>query len=130
MSAFTGPLAIEEAHIDSDLWKLLSPLTYEVGDLGSGVFITAEPGFVSDGASIPWPISIVFPRWGKRYRRPSVIHDKCCRMINQGTPLAECPTRHRADRIFLEAMTVCGVSVPVRYAFYAAVSIVTFFKSW
>lgn len=128
MSLFTGPLAIEEAHVDSDYWRLLTPLAYEIGAVGSGVFVTAETGFVSDGASIPWPINIIFPRWGRRYRRPAVIHDKCCRMINQGTPLAECPTRTKADRIFLEAMTVCGVSAPVRYAFYLAVRIVSIIK--
>jgi hypothetical protein len=125
MSAFTGPLTVEEVKADSDLWRLKAPLPWEVGQIGSGVFVTAPVDFETDGASIPWPVSIVFPRWGKRYRRPAIIHDYLCRSINDGKPLPIAPRRSEADRIFLQAMRACGVSLPVRWAFYLAVSLYT-----
>jgi hypothetical protein len=123
MSAFTGPLTIREHDVDTDIWEMVSPLVWEIGHLGSGVFVTAESGFVSDGASIPFPVNIVFPRWGRKYRRPAVIHDHLCRLISAGTPDPAAPRRKDADRVFLEAMRACGVFLPVRYAFWGAVRV-------
>lgn len=128
MSEFTGPLAIREHDVDSDVWSLLEDLNYEVGVEGSGQFITVEAGFVSDGASIPWPFSIVFPHWAPRYRRPSVLHDKLRRMIDAGTPHFFAPTRRIADLIFLQAMEVCKVSWLVRHAFWLAVRLYTIIR--
>lgn len=123
MSAFTGPLAIAEQDADSDWWMLITPLVWEVGALGSGVFITVEDGFTTDGASIPWPIVDFFPRWGRKYRRPSILHDRLLTWIDDGTPHPNAPTRAAADRVFLEAMAACHVWWSVRWAFYFAVRI-------
>ncbi|MBN8994452.1 MAG: DUF1353 domain-containing protein [Rhizobiales bacterium] len=121
MSAFTGPLSIREDRVDSELWALLEPLSF----VTDGGVLTVPVPFVSDGASIPWPASIVFPHWAPRYRRPSVLHDYLRRLIDDDVPHPLVQTRRRADAIFLEAMTVCGVSWPVRTAFWLAVRVYT-----
>lgn len=125
MSEFTGPLAIREDQIDSDTWSLLEDLFYEVGVEGSGQFITVPRGFISDGASVPWPFSIMFPHWAPRYRRPSVLHDLLRRSINEGNPNKFAPTRRIADMLFLQAMEVCRVSWLVRHLFWLVVRVYT-----
>lgn len=121
MSAFTGFLTIAEHDVDTDIWELVTPLIWEVDHLGSGLFIVVYPGFVSDGASLPFLARIFFPRWGRKYRRGAVLHDYLCTELNIGSPAAFCPTREHADKIFLEAMAACKVSVIVRYTFFLAV---------
>lgn len=129
MSRFTGDLTVKEFHVDSDLWQLLTPLVYEIGKEGSGDEIVIAAGFISDGASIPWPLTAIWPRWGRKYRRPAILHDLMCRSINEGTPLPNVSRRAKADAIFLEAMRVCGVSWPARTLFYLGVSAYTLWRA-
>lgn len=111
--AFSGPLTIRERDVDTDRWELAEPLTY-----GS---MTIPVGFVCDGATIPWPVSIVFPHWGRRYRRAAILHDY---LLSIGT------RRTEADKAFLAAMKDCGVSFTVRWTFYYAVGFFSAFKAW
>jgi hypothetical protein len=120
MSAFTGPLTLTHRDVDWREWELVTPLSYEVGFLGSGRVITVDPGFVTDGASVPQFLWVILPPWG-RYSRAAVIHDLLCRLINAGTPHIEAPTRERADAIFHEAMGVLGVNRIVRFVMWTAV---------
>lgn len=57
---------------------LTSPLTYEIGHLGSGWVITAEPGFCTDLASFPtWAMRLGWVRrLAERFALPSIVHDK------------------------------------------------------
>jgi len=128
-ASFTGPLSIREDRVDSDLWALLEPLAFVTA---GGATLTVPAGFVSDGASIPWPFSVGFPHWAPRYRRPSVLHDYLRRLINDGIPDPLVLTRARADAIFLDAMRVCGVSWPVRNLFWLVVRIYTIiaYREW
>jgi hypothetical protein len=125
MSAFTGPLTITEHHVDTDTWSLVTPLIWEVGHLGSGVFIAVPADFVTDGASIPWPVRIVFPRWGRKYRRPAILHDWLIALLRHGAPDPSARNRTAADHIFRKAMKACGVSSPVRWLFYLGVRLAT-----
>ncbi|MDB5540512.1 MAG: hypothetical protein JWQ89_2239 [Devosia sp.] len=43
--------------LDGD-WQLVTPLVWEVGKLGTGLFIEAPAGFVTDLASIPWWLGV------------------------------------------------------------------------
>lgn len=122
MSAFTGPLAIVEFDVDDDLWAILQPLIWEVGALGSGVFITVPVGFISDGASIPWPLSIVLHRWG-RWRRAACLHDWLYELLKAGTPDPNALTRAQADEIFRQALYASGVSHVLTFLFFTAVRI-------
>lgn len=112
MSKFTGPLSVREYDVDRGLWQTLEPLVWEVDELDSGSFMTVPTGFVTDGASIPFPFSIVLPRWG-RWRRAAALHDYLYRV--------QITTRREADKQFLIALKASDVSAPVRYIFWAAV---------
>jgi hypothetical protein len=112
-TTFTGPLSIREATVDSETWELLEPLVW--GD------VTIPAGFKCDGASIPFPVSLVFPHWGRKYRRPAVLHDY---LLSTGTPRSIC------DRTFLAAMKACGVVLPVRWGFYYAVGFFSALQAW
>ena len=50
--------------------KLAEPLIYE----SSTWSVTVPTGFVSDGASVPWPFRMLIPRDG-RYRDAAWVHD-------------------------------------------------------
>jgi hypothetical protein len=127
MSAFTGPLTL--THLDADWrrWRVVTPLQYEVGFLGSGRLIIVPPGFETDGASVPRPLWSLLPAWG-RYSRAAVVHDRLCTLLNAGTPHAEAPDRRHADAIFYEAMKVCGVSPIIRFVMWLAVRIEALLK--
>jgi len=114
MSAFTGPLALLHHHADWRRWELLQPLCYELGEKGSGRTITAPEGFITDGASVPRFLWAFLPTWGS-YSRAAVIHDYLLWRIARGDPHPEAPTRAEADRVFDEAVCVCGTPRPVRW---------------
>jgi hypothetical protein len=122
VSAFTGKLTITEYHAAEFLWAIEQPLTYEVGDLGSGLTITVPAGYITDGASIPRLLWIFLPSWGK-YSRAAVVHDFLCTLLDRGVPHPCAPTRRDADMIFFEAMGVCQVSLPVRVLLWIGVRI-------
>ena len=72
----------------------------------------APIGFSTDFASLPKFARVFINRNGKS-RAAAVIHDRLC--VTQEV------NRKRADQIFLEALGVCGVRWPVRWAMYSAV---------
>ncbi len=57
---------------------LTSPLSYEIGYLGSGWIIEAETGFCTDLASFPtWALRFGWVRrLAERFSLPSIVHDK------------------------------------------------------
>lgn len=122
MSSFTDELTITEIAVNWRVWRLEQNFTYEVGDKGSGRVITVPAGFVTDGASVPQFMWGLFPAWGS-YSRAAVVHDLLCHLIHAGTPHAEAPTRLQADRVFMEAMKVCGTNWFTRWVLYAGVRI-------
>jgi hypothetical protein len=123
MSAFTGPLTITHVDLDWRLWRLEQPLVYEVGALGSGRRIVVPAGFETDGASVPRLFWALLPTWGK-YSRAAVIHDYLGTLLVTGFPHAEGRTQAAIDAVFLEAMTVCRVSWPIRMLIWSTMRIV------
>lgn len=120
-SPFTGSLQIEEIE-PGRVWKLLSPLRYEIGDIGSGRLIDVPKDFVTDGASIPPFARTFLAVWGT-YGRAAVIHDYLYSLIRSGDPHPLAPTRARADAIFFEAMKPLRTAAPLRLALWAAVRV-------
>jgi hypothetical protein len=57
--------------------ELISPMVYELGWLGSGWIVRAEPGFRCDLASVPaWLTRFRFGRWiADQLARPAIVHD-------------------------------------------------------
>jgi hypothetical protein len=119
MSAFTGPLTITELDAKRGVWRLEQPLPYEVGAEGSGRWVIAPAGQLTDGAT-----TMIFrpllPAWGT-YSRAAVIHDHLCDLLRAGTPHPEARTYAAAAAVFREAMTVCRTPWVVRWTMWAAV---------
>lgn len=122
MSSFTTPLAYKLHSYDSakrrKIYMILEEFEYRIGDFDSpfGV-ITVPIGFLTDFASIPWPMNLLFKPEGK-WAKAAVIHDymlvRLSYMGNDGKH-----TRVIADSIFYEAMLVSGVGSIKSYIFYS-----------
>ena len=128
MSSFTTPAQLEL--LDGGLrFRLLAPFVYHVGQYPSAQRIEVPAGFETDLASIPRILWSWLPPHG-RYAKAALLHDWLYSVQSTPSPCALPPThpdssgehdRAFADRVFLEAMAVLGVSAPVRYLLYAAV---------
>ena len=140
MSSFTNELKASPLSNGID-WKLLASFSYHVGSKYSKTVVKVPAGFVTDFASIPAFIVVMFgliamvigyywaawlfilgiiaaicaaimPRWGK-YGKAAVIHDYLYYTKDF--------SRRIADSIFLEAMEVLGVNLIERKTMYYAV---------
>lgn len=92
-------------------FTLLQPLIYESEVLGWNT-VTVPSGFRTDLASIPRPLWAVLPPVGK-YDAAAVIHDYL--YVTGGV------TRHQADNVLNEAMTMLHVGDGARRAIYLGV---------
>lgn len=120
MSRFTEPLVVTPRP-DGKTWILLSEFGYEVGEEGSGDVINVNIGFQTDFASIPRPLWVFLPRWGK-YGNAAVIHD----YLYWEQPRS----RKDSDDILLEGMVVLEVSIIKRYAIFWAVRLGGWWAWW
>ena len=120
MSRFTEPLVVTPRP-DGETWVVLSDFGYEIGEEGSGNEINVNIGFHTDFASIPRPLWIFLPRWGK-YGNAAVIHD----YLYWEQPRS----RKEADKILLEGMVVLQVGYIKRYAIYWAVRFAGWWAWW
>lgn len=96
--------------IDDSYWLLLNPLIYSSHIFGG--IITAPTDFRTDLASVP-RVPFAYEAFGGRAHKAAVIHD----FLYQHHLVS----KHRADRIFLEAMKVCKIKLWVRYGMYFGV---------
>ncbi len=111
MSRFTSILLVSPL-ADGSTWVLREEFGYDIRAEGSDDQIRVPAGFRTDFASIPRPLWIFLPKWGK-YGNAAVIHDWLY--------WEQARSRAAADAIFLEGMTVLQVSRFVRYTIYSAV---------
>ena len=108
MPEFIGELDCSP-YPDGKTWFLLNPYGYRCAD---GTLVQVPEAFQLDFASTPQIFWGIVPPWGT-YGFAAVIHD-----WNYWTQTV---TRERADAIFLEGMTLSGVSLIKRRAMYQAV---------
>lgn len=87
--------------LENGNWKLVEPLEYHVGDENSSEIIRVPSGFVTDFASTPFGVRNIFPKDGP-WTGASIVHD----YLYQNKVYS----RKKCDKVFLEAMKVCGVS--------------------
>lgn len=110
MSSFTTPADLRM--LDDYCWQILAPFEYHVGCYPSDTVICVPVGTVTDLASVPRILWAIFPPHG-RYAKAAIIHDYLYdRAIG---------SKEAADRTFLEAMEVLGVSRLTRTLMYWAV---------
>jgi hypothetical protein len=95
---------------------LHAPLSYVTA---ADELITVPARFATDLASIPRPLWAVLPPVGK-YDRAGVLHDHA---YQTGAINGRVITRHDADALMLEAMTVLRVGRVARYAIWTALRV-------
>jgi len=117
MSQFTKALVVTPL-ADGRTWVLMEPFSYDVGHEGSGDTVHVPVKFMTDFASVPRPMWIVFPQWGK-YGNAAVIHDWGYWSKDR--------SKAQTDLIFLEGMKVLGVRPVTRTLMYLAVHL---FGGW
>lgn len=107
---------------DKKRWVVVNEITFEIGEVGSGIAITAPAGQLTDLASIPrilHPWSSPFGSW----TAAAVLHDRVysthCFVNGERVPA----DRKSCDDMFLEAMLVAGVRKTRAYTMYFAVRI-------
>ena len=118
-SNFTGDVVV--LLLGDAEWKLVEPLTYDVGYRGSLNRISVPPGFKTDFASVPRILQPFLSPYG-RWARAAVVHDFLyqTRWVQESYWSYRDP-RRVADQLFLEMMNVLGVGRAHRYAAYRAV---------
>ena len=96
MRSFTTPLVVSPMP-DGRKWRLVYSFRYRT----NGRLIAVPSGFITDFASVPFPLWWLIPSWGKD-GKAAVVHDY---LYQEKTV-----TRKEADDIFREAMIELGVS--------------------
>ncbi len=120
MSRFTETLIVTPLP-DGKTWIILADFGYDVGEEGSSDVINVPIGTYTDFASIPRPLWIILPRWGK-YGNAAVIHDWLY--------WDQARSRKEADGIFLDAMGILEVSPWQKHAIYWAVRAFGWWAWW
>lgn len=126
MSSFTTELVVQA--LDDRKWKVKERFNYNIDTADSANAVEVPVGFITDFASIPRPLWVLLPPWGK-YGKAAVIHDfmytehKRSVFTAGGVESFVQLERKQADDIFLQAMKVLGVNVITRYAMYSAVRV-------
>ena len=77
-------------------FKLLAPLRYKRPD---GTIIEVEAGFVTDFASVPKWLPLVYALLKDKGRKAACLHDKFYRQGGM--------SKEDADKLFLEALHAC-----------------------
>lgn len=109
MSTFTTPADLRM--LADYRWLVLAAFEYHVGSHPSDTVIRVPAGTVTDLATIPRLLWTIFPPHG-RWAKAAIIHDYLYTNAID--------SKAYADRVFLEAMGVLGVSRPTRTAMYWA----------
>ena len=111
MSKFTDILTVSPL-ADGKTWVTRKEFGYDIGKEGSGNSIDVPIGFMTDFASVPRPLWMLLPRWGK-YGNAAVVHDYCY--------WEQSRSRKESDMIFREAMKVLEVPAWKKFLMYYAV---------
>ncbi len=85
-------------------WVVASDFYYDVGGPRSGERLIVPRGFEFDGASVPLPFTLFVPQTHSLYLAAAALHDY---LYSIGPDWL---TRKNADRIFRDAMIVCGLN--------------------
>jgi len=77
VSKFTSPLAVEPFIISSGAvrWRTLKPFWWRLTDDDQSPVIYVPAGFVFDGATVPFGLTLIFPRTHPRYLQAAALHD-------------------------------------------------------
>lgn len=88
-----------------------APLSWEVGRIGSGLWVRVPVGFAFD-VSVPWLLRWIFDPHDPRYRKAAALHDYTLSLHWD---------RVSAAAAFADALAACGVGRIERLAMVLAV---------
>lgn len=118
MSSFTDILKYEftgSYYHHRPLYVITEVFSYNFGSKEKPVAVITIPvGFVTDFASIPWPLSVLFKPDGP-WAKAAVIHDWLCNDLSVSN-IAK-------DSIFYEALGVLGIGKVVSFFLFLGVRI-------
>lgn len=122
MSKFTTPAILKM--LPNRKFEIFEDFEYHIGELNSGEVIDVKKGFVTDLASVPRFMWVIFSPIDE-YAKAAIVHD-----FLYSTESGLSYSRQESDNIFLEAMTVLGVPVYRKYPVWLAVRLFgwVFFK--
>lgn len=126
MSSFTTGLKYQETNLVSNfglpLYEITEGFDYMVGSLEEPLaVIRVENGFLTDFASIPWPLSLWFKPTGE-WAKAAAVHDKLYHDYPEISRLV-------ADSIFYEGCIVLGVNRVLALIFFLVLRMVNAFKA-
>lgn len=85
-------------------WRVVEDFVYWDEAPGKGERHLVPAGFVFDGASVPWPLTVLVPKTHPMYLAAAALHDHLYAERWQEVP------RPHADRLFLDALLVSGLN--------------------
>lgn len=98
--------------VDKKSWEATQDVTFMYGDSNAHIEVFIESGFITDFATIPFPLSLIFPKEAL-YALPAAVHDK----LYESKKLSKIAS----DSIFYQAMKEAGVRGFTRSSFYIIV---------
>jgi len=110
VSTFTSPVDLRM--LGDYRWELLAEFGYYTGCYPDISVIRVPAGTITDLASVPRLLWVIFPPHGE-YAKAAIVHDY---LYQEAVG-----TKRWADDVFLEAMTVLGVARWRRSVMYWAV---------
>lgn len=81
-------------------WLVVEAFDWYLSNDLTGPFIRVEAGFIFDGATVPHPLTILFPRVHPSYMQAAALHDWLLKKERSGF------SRQGIDLIFKEALKV------------------------
>lgn len=119
MKRILDPIRVE--YVDGRRWRLLEAFEYRIGSPDGPERVVVPAGFLTDFASIPRALWWLFHPTGP-WAPAALVHDWLYHSpVVQSGDTSRTVDREEADRIFLEAMAVMGVSAFVRRVMFRAV---------
>lgn len=122
MSRFEGHEEFDLGYIDGTRWRVKDGFTYWLNDLE---YVDVPTGFVTDFASIPRVLKVLWPSPGGLWDLPAVVHDKVyrdgfVRNINGGKRNV---TRGEGDQLFRDGMEIQRVRETAEACLYRGVRV-------
>lgn len=120
---FLGDLLVQ--YIDGKHWEIKQSFTYRISHQNSPEYVAIFAGMVTDFASMPYGVRVIFRSPGGKWDKPAVVHDCLYNKayVTLDTGGIRSIDRAEADRIFNEAMQVTGVNWLSRQLIYRGVRV-------
>lgn len=123
MNNFIGDLLVK--YIDGIRWEVAQSFRFHLGSPDGAEYVAIPAGLMTDFASIPRVVRVIWRSPGGKYDKPAVVHDALYRhgyvSVTDGS--IRWIDRAESDRIFDEAMQVAGVNWFSRHVIYRGVRI-------